>query len=45
VEHALERLVALRLVHRTGDIVHTLPALGRFGLAAPTFPPERETLS
>jgi uncharacterized protein (TIGR02678 family) len=39
VEHALERLVALRLVHRAGDAAHPLPALARFGLAAPTFPP------
>ena len=36
VEHALERLVALRLVWRDGDRVHPLPALGRFGLDAPT---------
>ena len=39
VEHALERLVALRLIHRAGDAVHPLPALARFGLAAPTLPP------
>jgi len=45
VEHALERLVALRLVHRTGDVVHPLPALTRFGLAAPTFPPQTEARS
>jgi uncharacterized protein (TIGR02678 family) len=36
VEHALERLVALRLVRREGDRVHPLPALGRFGLDTPT---------
>jgi uncharacterized protein (TIGR02678 family) len=36
VEHALERLVALRLVRRTGDRVCPLPALGRFGLGTPT---------
>jgi uncharacterized protein (TIGR02678 family) len=40
VEHALERLVALRLVRREGDHVHPLPALGRFGLDTPTI---RET--
>jgi uncharacterized protein (TIGR02678 family) len=45
VEHALERLVALRLIHRVGDAVHALPALARFGLAAPTFPPETEELA
>jgi uncharacterized protein (TIGR02678 family) len=45
VEHALERLVALRLIHRAGDAVHPLPALARFGLAAPTFPPGTEELS
>ena len=45
VEHALERLTALRLVRRTGDIVHPLPALARFGVAAPTFPPETRTRS
>jgi uncharacterized protein (TIGR02678 family) len=39
VEHALERLAALRLVRRADDGVHALPALARFGLAAPTFPP------
>jgi uncharacterized protein (TIGR02678 family) len=44
VEHALERLVALRLIHRAGDSIHPLPALARFGLAAPTFPPGREDL-
>ena len=45
VEHALERLVALRLIHRAGDAVHPLPALARFGIAAPTFPPEPKALS
>ena len=45
VEHALERLVALRLVRRDGDAVHPRPALGRFGLAAPTLPPETEAPS
>ncbi len=43
VEHALERLVALRLVRREGDRVHPLPALGRFGLDAPTIAPLPET--
>lgn len=38
VEGALERLAALRLVRREGDVIHPLPALGRFGLAAPTLP-------
>lgn len=42
VEHALERLAALRLIRRAGDAVHPLPALARFGLAAPTLPPETE---
>lgn len=42
VEHALERLEALRLIRRARDVVHPLPALGRFGLAAPTLPPETE---
>jgi uncharacterized protein (TIGR02678 family) len=36
VEHALERLVALRLIRRDGDRIEPLPGLGRFGLAAPT---------
>lgn len=40
VEHALERLEALRLIRRDGDAVHALPALGRFGLAAPTLAPK-----
>ena len=43
VEHALERLEALRLIRRTGDAVHPLPALARFGLAAPTLPMETDT--
>lgn len=37
VEHALERLVALRLVRREADRVLPLPAIGRFGLDALTF--------
>jgi uncharacterized protein (TIGR02678 family) len=45
VEHALERLVALRLVRREGDRVHPLPALGRFGLDTPTIAPFPETLA
>jgi uncharacterized protein (TIGR02678 family) len=45
VEHALERLAALRLIRRDGDAVHPLPALGRFGLAAPTLPPEIKELA
>ncbi|MHB8693747.1 MAG: TIGR02678 family protein [Solirubrobacteraceae bacterium] len=45
VEHALERLEALRLIRRDGDAVHPLPALGRFGLAAPTLPPDVEELA
>lgn len=40
VSHALDRLAALRLVRRVGEVVHPLPALSRFGLAAPTFPPD-----
>jgi uncharacterized protein (TIGR02678 family) len=36
VEHALERLVALRLLRRDGDQVLPLAALGRFGLDTPT---------
>lgn len=43
VEHALERLAALRLVHRAGDAVHPLPALARFGLTAPTRETEAST--
>jgi uncharacterized protein (TIGR02678 family) len=45
VAHALERLVALRLIGHAGHGVHPLPALARFGLAAPTLPPETETLA
>jgi uncharacterized protein (TIGR02678 family) len=45
VEHALERLVALRLVHRDGTVVHPLPALTRFGLATPTLPTATATES
>jgi uncharacterized protein (TIGR02678 family) len=45
VEHALERLVALRLIRRTADVVHPLPALARFGLATPTLPSETETIA
>jgi uncharacterized protein (TIGR02678 family) len=40
VEHALERLAALRLIRRAGDAVHPLPALARYALAAPTLAPE-----
>jgi uncharacterized protein (TIGR02678 family) len=43
VEHALERLAALRLIRRAGDAVHPLPALARFGLTAPTLPTEMAT--
>lgn len=39
-EHTLERLAALRLIRRDGDIVHSLPALARFALTAPTLPTE-----
>lgn len=39
-EHALERLEALRLIRRAGEIVFPRPALARFGLATPTLPPE-----
>jgi uncharacterized protein (TIGR02678 family) len=42
VEHALARLAALHLIRRDGDAVHPLPALGRFGLAAPTLPADEE---
>lgn len=45
VEHALERLVGLRLVRREGDRVHPLPALGRFGLDTPTLAPVQEALA
>jgi uncharacterized protein (TIGR02678 family) len=44
VKHAVDRLVALRLIHRAGDAIHPLPALARFGLAAPTLAREAETL-
>jgi uncharacterized protein (TIGR02678 family) len=43
VEHALERLAARRLFRRSGDAVHPLPALARFGMAAPTLPTETST--
>jgi uncharacterized protein (TIGR02678 family) len=43
VADALERLAALRLIRRAGDGVHPLPALARFGLAAPTLPTETST--
>jgi hypothetical protein len=36
VAQALERLEALRLIRREPDGVHPLPAIVRFGLAAPT---------
>jgi uncharacterized protein (TIGR02678 family) len=45
VDHALERLEALRLVRREPGAVHPLAALSRFGLATPSFPdeiPDRE---
>ena len=45
VEHALERLAALRLIRRAGDSIHPLPALARFGLAAPTLPSDTEGLA
>jgi uncharacterized protein (TIGR02678 family) len=45
VEHALERLVALRLVRRAADVIYPLPALARFGLATPTLPPDTETVA
>jgi uncharacterized protein (TIGR02678 family) len=44
VEHALERLAALWLIRRAGDVIHPLPALARFGLATPTLPPETASL-
>jgi uncharacterized protein (TIGR02678 family) len=44
VEHALERLAALRLVRREPGLVHPLPALARYGLAAPTFPDDSPTM-
>ncbi len=37
VADALDRLAALRLVRRHGGYVYPLPALARFGAAAPTF--------
>jgi len=43
VEHSLERLQALRLIRRAGDSVRPLPALARFGMAAPTLPAETTT--
>lgn len=43
VEQALQRLAALRLIARAGDVVRPLPALARFGLAAPTLPSEALT--
>ena len=45
VDHALERLEALRLVRREPGAVHPRAALTRFGLAPPSFPdeiPDRE---
>jgi uncharacterized protein (TIGR02678 family) len=45
VDHALERLEALRLVRREPGAVHALAALFRFGLDAPSFAaelPDRE---
>ncbi|MGA2929846.1 MAG: TIGR02678 family protein [Solirubrobacteraceae bacterium] len=45
VEHALDRLAALRLIRRAGDAVHPLPALARFGLAAPTLAQDKEMLA
>ena len=45
VEHALERLVALRLVRRAEGVVHALPALARFGVAAPTLPQQMEAFA
>ena len=35
-EQALRRLVALRLVRRDGGLIHPLPALHRYAVAAPT---------
>lgn len=43
VSHALQRLEALRLLRRAGEAVHPLPALARFGLAAPTLPTDRDS--
>jgi uncharacterized protein (TIGR02678 family) len=45
VEHALERLAALRLIRRRDDAVQALPALARFGLAAPILPADAESLA
>jgi uncharacterized protein (TIGR02678 family) len=45
VDHALERLAALRLIRRAGDAIHALPALARFALGAPTLPPETDALA
>ena len=45
VEHALERLAALRLIRIASGVIHPLPALARFGLATPTLPPETEVLA
>jgi len=45
VEHALDRLAALRVIRRAGDAVRPLPALARFGLAEPTLAPETEKLT
>jgi uncharacterized protein (TIGR02678 family) len=45
VAHALERLAALRLIRRAGDVVLPLPALARFGLATPSFPADTEGLA
>ncbi len=45
VDHALERLEALRLVRREPGAVQVLAALSRFALVAPSFPdeiPDRE---
>jgi len=44
VQHTLERLAALRLIRRARDTIHPLPALARFGLAAPALAPETEKL-
>jgi uncharacterized protein (TIGR02678 family) len=44
VADALDRLAALRLVRRHGGYVYPLPALARFGVAAPTFMDDRQRL-
>ena len=44
VADALDRLAALRLVRRDGGYVYPLPAVARFGVAAPTFTDDRERL-